>query len=182
MPKALLIIDYTNDFIADDGALTCKRPGQLLEDTLTKTATSYLENGDYVLFPTDTHQKDDPYHPETKLYPPHNIENTLGHELYGKVKTWYDENKDDKHVLQFSKDRYSSFQNTGLDSFLRTHKIDTLCLAGVCTDICVLHTAVSAYNLDYNIEILEQGVASFDETGHKWALAHFKNVLGAKLV
>ena len=28
MTKALLIIDYTNDFIADDGALTCGKPGQ----------------------------------------------------------------------------------------------------------------------------------------------------------
>ena len=28
--QALLIIDYTNDFVADGGALTCGQPGQAL--------------------------------------------------------------------------------------------------------------------------------------------------------
>lgn len=182
MKKALLLIDYTNDFIATDGALSCQEPGQALEQTLVTAADDFLANGDYVILPTDTHQKDDPYHPETKLYPPHNIEGTWGHELYGKVNTWYQKHQNDPHVFKFAKDRYSSFQNTGLDNFLRTHQIETLCLAGVCTDICVLHTAVSAYNLNYQLAILEKGVASFDPRGHKWALNHFKNALGAKLV
>lgn len=26
--KALIVIDYTNDFVATDGALTCGEPGQ----------------------------------------------------------------------------------------------------------------------------------------------------------
>ncbi|OUJ20945.1 isochorismatase, partial [Corynebacterium kefirresidentii] len=40
-------------------------------------------------------------------------------------------------------------------------------IVGVCTDICILHTAVSAYNLGYNITIPKDGVASFNESGHK---------------
>lgn len=34
MTKALLIIDYTNDFVADNGALTCGKSAQELEDYL----------------------------------------------------------------------------------------------------------------------------------------------------
>ena len=53
MKKALLIIDYTNDFIADNGSLTCGKPAQALEDYLIELANKFYDNGDYVIFPTD---------------------------------------------------------------------------------------------------------------------------------
>ena len=74
------------------------------------------------------------------------------------------------------------FSFTPLDLILREWKIDTLHLTGVCTDICVLHTAMDAYNRCYNLVVHENGVASFDQTGHKWALNHFKTCLGAEIV
>ena len=64
---------------------------------------------------------------------------------------------------------------------LRARKIDTVRLVGVCTDICILHTAVDAYNLGYRIIINEKGVATFTEHGQEWALEHFKNALGAQV-
>ncbi len=42
MTKALLIIDYTNDFIADNGSLTCGKPAQDLEDYLIELADKFL--------------------------------------------------------------------------------------------------------------------------------------------
>lgn len=30
MKKALLVVDYTVDFVADDGALSCGKPGQAI--------------------------------------------------------------------------------------------------------------------------------------------------------
>lgn len=65
--------------------------------------------------------------------------------------------------------------------FLRERHIDTIEIVGVCTDICILHTAISAYNLGYNIHIPAKGVASFNPAGHAWALQHFKNTLGAEV-
>ena len=32
--KALLVIDYTYDFVADDGKLTCGKPGQAIEGAI----------------------------------------------------------------------------------------------------------------------------------------------------
>ena len=34
MKKALLNVDYTVDFVADNGALTCGKPGQILKELL----------------------------------------------------------------------------------------------------------------------------------------------------
>ena len=42
MTKALLIIDYTNDFIADNGSLTCGKPAQDSEDYLIATLLSKI--------------------------------------------------------------------------------------------------------------------------------------------
>ena len=46
----------------------------------------------------------------------------------------------------------------------------------------MLHTAVDAYNLGYHIEVVEPAVASLTPENHQFALAHFKNTLGATLV
>lgn len=80
------------------------------------------------------------------------------------------------------KRHYSAFSGTDLDIRLRERGITELCLTGVCTDICVLHTAVDAYNLGYQLMIPEHAVASFDEQGHEWALRHFKQTLGATIL
>lgn len=180
--QALLIIDYTNDFVADSGALTCGQPGQLLAPTITELAQQAQQAGDWVLLPTDVHTPDDPYHPESRLFPTHNVAGTWGHELYGPVKDWFNQNQLADNVWQFAKTRYSAFAGTDLDLRLRERHVDTLVLTGVCTDICVLHTAVDAYNLGYQLVVPKNAVASFDATGHTWALRHFETVLGAKII
>ena len=68
--EALLIIDYTNDFVADDGALTCGQAAQTLDEHITQLADDFLKAGKWVYLPTDVHQQNDPYHPESLLYPP----------------------------------------------------------------------------------------------------------------
>ncbi|MCE4976257.1 cysteine hydrolase [Staphylococcus hominis] len=179
--KALIVVDYSYDFIADDGRLTCGKPGQDIEQFIVERLNQYQHQHDSIFFMMDLHFEEDPYHPETKLFPPHNIEGTSGRQLYGKVKSFFDKYKNEDTVHYLDKRRYDSFYGTALDSLLRERHIDTVEIVGVCTDICVLHTAISAYNLGYHIIIPEQGVASFNEESHQFALAHFKNSLGAKV-
>ncbi|MBD5429469.1 isochorismatase family cysteine hydrolase [Lactobacillus sp.] len=180
--KALLIIDYTNDFVDDNGALTCGKPAQKLENNIVNLADTFLDDNNWVILPTDLHYKDDPYHPESKLFPAHNLPNTWGRKFYGKLQTWYEKNKDNEHVIFMDKTRYSAFAGTPLDLILRDRHIDTLHLTGVCTDICVLHTAVDAYNRDYNLVIHEKSVAALNTAGQNWALNHFRACLGANII
>ncbi|KRK57181.1 cysteine hydrolase family protein [Fructilactobacillus fructivorans] len=179
---ALLIIDYTNDFVDDQGSLTAGKPAQKLDQSIVDLAEKFKDDNQFVIFPTDVHKKDDPYSPETKLYPTHNVRGTWGRQLYGNVGKWFDKNQDLDNVWQMDKTRYSAFAGTDLDLRLRERNVKTLHLAGVCTDICVLHTAIAGYNLDYNLVIHQSGVATFSDLGQKFAMDHFKNVLGAKIV
>ncbi|TQR19479.1 cysteine hydrolase family protein [Psychrobacillus vulpis] len=180
MKRALIVVDYTVDFIADHGALTCGKPGQLIENAIVSLTNEFISTNDLVVFPVDLHENDDPFHPETKLFPPHNIRNSQGRELYGELKEVYEQNKD--AIIWMDKTRYSSFAGTNLLQMLRSRHIEELHIVGVCTDICVLHTAFDAYNLGFNIVIHEDAVASFNEQGHNWALGHFTNSLGATVV
>lgn len=178
--KALLIIDYTYDFVADDGKLTCGTPGQAIEQTIVSLTKEFLAADDTVIFANDLHYEGDTLHPETKLFPPHNIVGTRGRELYGAVKTIYEENK--TRCISLDKTRYSAFAGTNLGILLKERQIDELYLVGVCTDICILHTAVDAYNAGFSIVVPKEGVASFNAVGHEWALGHFASSLGAKVI
>ena len=179
--KALIIVDYSFDFIDDNGKLTCGKPGQEIETFITQRIKNYHNNQQEIFFLMDLHYENDKFHPESKLFPNHNIHQTPGRELYGEVVRLYNSIKDQMNVHYLDKTRYDSFYGTPLDSLLRERQINDIEIVGVCTDICILHTAVSAYNLGYNITIPIRGVASFNQDGHQWALSHFKNSLGAKV-
>ena len=60
MKKALLVIDYTYDFVAEDGALTCGEPGIDLEAYITELTKTFLDEGHFVVMPVDVHDVDDP--------------------------------------------------------------------------------------------------------------------------
>lgn len=180
--KALISIDYTNDFIANDGALTTGLAGQSIESAMVNVTKTFIEHGDFVVFAIDAHNTDDQYHPENKLFPTHNIIGTKGQDLYASLKQLYTQHQTNPKIYWLNKRHYSAFSGTDLDIRLRERNITEIHLTGVCTDICVLHTAVDAYNLNYKIVIHQNAVASFDPIGHSWALKHFQNTLGATII
>ena len=177
MMKALIVIDYTIDFVT--GKLPCGEPGIALEQRITELTKQFVQQGDMVVMAVDLHEENDQYHPETKLFPPHNIRGTEGRNLYGTLQQVYENYSDD--IYWSDKTRYSAFCGTDLQLRLNTRGIREIHLVGVCTDICILHTAVDAYNLGYNVVIHEDAVASFNAIGHDWALSHFRATLGAQI-
>ena len=178
MAKALIIIDYTNDFV--DGSLPVGLPAIEIERRIVELTQQFAQNDQYTVMAVDLHEKNDPYHPESSLFPPHNIAGTSGRELYGQLAETYDQHR--SRIYWMDKTRYSAFAGTDLELRLRSRGISELHLVGVCTDICVLHTAVDAYNLGFSIVVHQDAVASFNAAGHEWALGHFKSSLGAEVV
>ncbi|EOH60868.1 cysteine hydrolase family protein [Enterococcus mundtii] len=180
--KALILIDYTYDFVADDGKLTTGKSGQAIEPALTKYTKKFIDEKEFVVFAIDAHDPEDAFHPENQLFPPHNVVGTSGRDLYGSLQEIYAEHQTQANVYWIDKRHYSAFSGTDLDIRLRERGITEIYLTGVCTDICVLHTAVDAYNLGYQLFIYEDAVASFDPIGHDWALKHFQTALGAEII
>ncbi|WJM10494.1 isochorismatase family cysteine hydrolase [Paenibacillus sp. PK1-4R] len=176
--KALIVIDFTNDFVT--GSLPVGQPAVEIDETIAAVTEAYCKNKHEVIMAVDLHEENDPYHPETVLFPPHNIRNTEGRQLYGRLAQVMEERKTD--IQWMDKTRYSAFCGTDLELILRARGIKDIALIGVCTDICILHTAVDAYNKGFHITVYEDAVASFNPAGHEWALGHFRSSLGASVV
>lgn len=182
MPKALLSIDYTFDFVADEGKLTAGKPAQSISQSIYQTTQKAFERGDYIFFCIDGHEEGDRFHPESRLFPPHNLMGTAGRRLYGPLADFFEGHQTHERVFWLDKRHYSAFSGTDLDIRLRERGVDTVILTGLLTDICVLHTAIDAYNLGYKIEVVTSSLASNSEQNHFFALNHLQNVLGSIII
>jgi nicotinamidase-related amidase len=182
MPFALINIDYTIDFVAEYGSLTCGKPAKEIERYISEITRKSAIDGNYIVFAVDCHNENDRFHPEQSLYPPHNIRNTKGRRLYGHLYDIYNNINGNDNVYFMDKTRYSAFAGTDLEIKLRERGITEVRLCGVCTDICVLHTAIDAYNRGFKVVIYKDAVASFNELGHQWAIEHFKFTLNALII
>ena len=127
--------------------------------------------GSSVIFICDTHDPDDL---EFQMFPVHCVRGTEETELIPELRA-YD-------GLHLQKRRYSAFFDTQLAELLRQLKPDKIIICGVCTDICVMHTAADARNRDYSVDIPTDCVASFDTQAHADALRHMEKILGATLI
>lgn len=170
--KALLVIDMLEDFIGEDGALSTGPAGEEIIGFIQDKTKEFREKGDKIIYICDNHELDDK---EFDMFPPHCIANTKGSKIIKDLDV-----RDDDKIIK--KRRYSSFFGTDLDLYLRENKIDEIYLVGVCTNICVLYTAADGRNISYKVNIYKDGVASFDEEAHKFALSQAKSVLGCKIL
>lgn len=179
-PKALLVVDYTIDFIASDGKLTVGEPGQKIESAIAEKIKSHADQNHPIIVISDLHDEADVHHPEHELFPPHNLAGSEGRKLYGGIESLVEKIATEKpgQLIRLDKRRYSAFCGTPVEQILRQEKIDEIEIVGVCTDICVLHTAVDAYNKGFSVFIDEAAVDSFNREAHHVALDHFESVLG----
>jgi nicotinamidase-related amidase len=55
---------------------------------------------------------------------------------------------------------YDGFAGTPLDGVLRARGVTSLVVTGTMTDICVLATVIGAFNREYRVAVVEDGVAT----------------------
>lgn len=160
--EALLIVDMSNDFVADHGTLTVGKPAQEIVLYIKDLATEFLANGDLVVVSMDAHQPNDPHF---ELWPPHNIVNTEGQLLYGALYNWFQENEDNEKLIYIPKTNYNAFFRTDLAETLRNSGIEKVHVVGVTTDICDFLTVAGADAEGFKTAIHKRGVATFTDLG-----------------
>ncbi|WP_377888697.1 cysteine hydrolase family protein [Alkalihalobacillus sp. R86527] len=158
--EALLIIDMSNDFIHDRGSLTVGLKGQAIVPEIRSLADSFLEEGNEVIVCMDAHQEQDSHFEQ---WPIHNVIGSWGQELFGELNAWYEDHRLHSNVEYVPKPEYDAFYQTNLEEILRSKGVETVHLAGVCTDICDFLTAYGAY------------ARGFKTVAHKRAMATFSN-------
>lgn len=170
--KALLVIDMLEDFIDLDGKLSTGSEGLKIVPFVKNKLDTFRADGDKIIYICDNHERDDR---EFEMFPVHCVAGTKGSNIIKDLEPLPGE----KIIY---KRRYSSFFATELDLYLRENSIDELYIVGVCTNICVLYTCADGRNLNYNISVYKDGVASFDKEAHEFALKEIGTSLGCKVL
>ncbi len=171
MATAVLVIDMLRGFLEEGYPLFCGKRARRIIPRVKRLLKRESAAGSAIFFLCDRHAPDDP---EFKMFPPHCIEGTEEAEIIPELAGF--------RGKVVPKRRYSAFYGTTLDRKLKRLGIERLVLCGVCTDICVLHTAADARNRDYVVEVPTDCVASMSLAAHRFALRHMEKVLGVRLV
>lgn len=168
--EALIIVDMSNDFVADEGSLTAGKPAQAIVPYIIKTANEFLNNNQIVVVAMDAHQENDEHF---ELWPAHNVVGTKGQQLYGELMDWYQEHESNPNVIMQAKTNYNAFFKTGLAEKLKSFNVEKVHVVGVCTDICDFLTVAGADAEGFKTAIHKRGSATFTDLGETF-INHMK--------
>ncbi len=163
MKKILVVVDYQNDFV--NGSLGFKK-AESLEDKIYKKVTEYLNEGNKVIFTYDTHYDN---YMETRegvnLPIKHCIENTQGHELYGKIAEF----KNTADTIHIKKESFGVAPEDIIDIYNQTGDVDIIELVGLVSNICVISNVCTFQSKYVNSQIIvnKNLCASNDEEIHE---------------
>lgn len=166
---ALIVIDFQNDFIRSGAPIECEGGKDAVTNTIPLIYKA-REVGIPVIFTQEYHRNPEVYgyHDFGRecdgVDPIHTVRGTPGFELVDELSPL----AEDDYLIE--KPRYSAFFGTDLDLILRSHKVDTLIITGVCTNICVHYTAVDAHQRDYFVRVVKECVAGTSPEAHEAAL------------
>jgi nicotinamidase/pyrazinamidase len=140
MARALLIIDFQNDF-CPGGALAVPRG-----DEIAPRVNELAASGDFdlVVATRDWHPPDHgSFAEQGGPWPPHCVQGTTGAELHpaldrSEIDTVIDKGQNP------GTEGYSGFEETDLAALLRHRGIDSVTVVGLATDYCVKNTALDA--------------------------------------
>lgn len=168
---ALLIVDMLNDFVRKNGALVVPHALDLIPNQ-KKLLQKARQTKVKVIYLADHHLPNDR---EFEKWPPHAIVGTPGSDVIQELRP-----REGEQVIP--KRRYSGFFGTDLDLILRESGVETIILAGVLTDICVMYTSADASARNYDVLVITDATGSVSDETHRFALNHMKAVHGALLV
>ena len=181
MKTALVIVDVQNDFCSG-GALAVPDADAVIpvvNDLMRGFSHVFLTQdwhpGGHVSF-ASTHPGHLPFSRmalpagEQVLWPDHCIENTPGAQLHPSLEIPFGATVVRKGTRQ-EMDSYSALLENdrrtpvGLDALLRRADVGAIMLAGLATDWCVLHTALDARRLGYEVTVIESACRGIDTDG-----------------
>ena len=158
MPRALVIVDFQNDF-TPGGAL-----GVDDGDAIAGRIDALARSGEYdlVVATRDWHPPDHgSFAAQGGPWPEHCVQGTAGAELHpaldrALVDVVVDKGQDP------ATEGYSGFEATGLAELLRERGIDDLTVVGLATDYCVKNTALDGLRAGFGVTVDSSAVRAVE--------------------
>ena len=153
MTKALLLIDFENEWIDKDSEYYVGDISKVLDKT--NDLIDYCRKSNYKIIFTNHIEKD-----STKAFAPNSASIQI-------IKNLHFEND-----LLISKYKISPFYETNLEENLRG--VDELVVCGILTNLCVRSAVQDAYDRDFNIKVIKDCCVSFDNKTQEFTFSDLK--------
>ncbi len=164
MGPAVLVIDMVRDTFHEEYAIT--RHAREIVPTINRLTGWARERGFPVIFSCDSFLEND-FIFRGKMKP-HSLRGTEGALVASELAR-------EERDVYLPKRRFSAFFKTDLDQTLRLWEVDTVAVAGISTNFCVLATAFDAICNDFRTVILEDACAAHDPAVHRATLEPYRN-------
>jgi nicotinamidase/pyrazinamidase len=146
--RALIVVDYQNDFAAPDGALSVPE-GEAIAGRIDEL----VHSGDYdlVVATRDWHPADHgSFAEQGGPWPVHCVQDSPGAQLHpaldaDAIDVVVDKGQDP------ATEGYSGFDGTRLAELLHERDVDQVTIVGLATDYCVKQTALEALQQGFNV-------------------------------
>ena len=140
MANAVLVVGMLVGFLEPGHNLYCGDDARNVIPNVKELIEREQAMGAEVFFICDNHDPDDL---EFQMFPVHCVRGTGEADIIPELSGYQGE------VIH--KRRYSGFFGTDLEQRLTELHPEKIIVCGVCTDICVMHTAADARNRDYDV-------------------------------
>ena len=159
--SALIVIDMQNYFM-DPESHAFVPDGKKMIPNIQKLINKYHESNQPVIFTSFAVAEGEP-DPIMRWWGDSVREGEMNAEIC-------DELKPAKEDLVIRKSTYSSFYKTELEEYLHQKEVKQLVITGVLTNLCCETTAREAFVRNFDVFVVEDCVASYDEDQHRNSL------------
>jgi nicotinamidase/pyrazinamidase len=165
MKPAVIVVDMVKDTFKDGSRLPIAREGQAIVPNIQKLLKEARARAIPVIFANDDFLKEDFIFKSRFRF--HSIRGTEGAEVIDALKP-----EATDRVLP--KRRFSAFFKTDLDRELHSTGVDTIVVAGLTTEFCVLTTVMDGLCHDFSVILLEDCCASHTQERHQACLGLYR--------
>ena len=174
---ALILVDVQNDFLP--GGSLAVPTGNEIVPVLNRYLTLFHSHGLPVFATRDWHPPDHcSFQHQGGPWPPHCIAATPGAAFPASLHLPADTYVISKATAR-EKDAYSGFDNTQLNSLLKSAGAVRVFIGGLATEYCVLNTVKDALRYHYTTFVLEDAIRAIDTSLNHGGASEEMKTLGA---
>jgi len=168
---AILVIDTINEYFDPKGKVFCEECRKIIPNLQKLLSFSRKKNIPVIYVNTSLLFDKEPI---AKKWGLHAVRGTWGAKIIPELQP------QEGDTIIFKR-TYDGFYNTELELTLRSLDVDTVVVVGIHTHVCVLLTAVGAFDRGFNVIAIEDCMTTGYKPNHESRLRFYKTHLGELL-
>ncbi len=170
--KALILVDFLNDFFLPKGAAYVGPQARKIIPYSVSVLDEFRKHKDIIIFISYAHQEGDR---ELKIFKKHAMRGTKGAQVIEEMTPLQGE-------YQITKRCYNGAFSTPMADVLKRNYTKEVHILGVCTSISLMETAAGLFYHGFDLMIHRKGIADTKTSEQTAALKRMKKLMAAKVV